>query len=50
MQNVINKSKNNQRITVGIKVSCKQKKSLHFEYITNSPITKAYYTQYGTIL
>jgi len=50
MQNVINKTKNNYLITVGIKVSCKHKKFPYFEYTTNSPMTKAYCTQYSTIL
>ena len=51
MQNVINKTKNNQWLTGGIKVSCKCKKSLYtLSKTTNSPIIKAYYTQYSIIL
>jgi len=68
MENV-NKTKNNQWITAGIKVPCKHKKSFSlahslslslvlyiyiYIYIcsktTNSPIIKAYYTQWSTIL
>jgi hypothetical protein len=49
MQNVINK--NNQLITVGIKVSCKWKRSLYIlRKTTNSPIIRAFYTNYTTVL
>ena len=49
MQYVINKTINNQLITAGIKVFCK--KSLYIvSKTTNSPITKAFYTEYSTIL
>jgi hypothetical protein len=38
-------------VTAGIKVSCKHRKSLCIlSKPTNSPIIKAYYTQYSTIL
>jgi hypothetical protein len=51
MQNVINKTKNNQLITAGIKVSCNCKRSLYiWRKITNSPIIRAFYTKYTTLL
>jgi len=53
MQNVINETKqnNNHWITAGIKVSCKHKKSLYIlNKTTNSPIIKAFCTQYSTRL
>lgn len=46
MQNVINKTKNNQWITAGIEVYCKRKNSIYIlSKTTNSPIIKAFYTQ-----
>ena len=51
MQNVINKAKNNQLITAGIKVSCKCKRSLYIlRKTTDSPIIRVFYTKYATML
>jgi hypothetical protein len=51
MQNVINKTKNNQLITAGIKVSCKCKRSLYIlRKTTNSPIIRAFGIKYAAML
>jgi hypothetical protein len=51
MQNVINKTKKNQLITAGIKVSCKCKRTLYIlRKTTNIPIIRAFYTKYTTML
>jgi hypothetical protein len=51
MQNVIYYTKNTQWTTARIKANYKHKKSLYsLSKTTNSPIIKAHYTQYRTIL